>query len=133
MKSLKQFDLIKKRDSRGELFFLNLKKKIRFTIRRVYYIFNNNSTKPRGFHAHKKLKQLLICLKGSCTVILDDGHKKKKIFLNKNSRALLIDNKIWHEIYYREKNTILFVLASEIYKEFDYIRNYNLFLKKFKK
>ena len=123
----------KKKDLRGELFFLNFKEKINFNIKRIYYIFNNDSKKSRGFHAHKKLKQVMICLKGSCKILLDDGVTKRKILLKEKSKGLIIENKIWHEIDYLKKNSILLVLASDIYKEADYIRNYKVFLKHFKK
>jgi UDP-2-acetamido-3-amino-2,3-dideoxy-glucuronate N-acetyltransferase len=133
MNLIKKISIETKKDKRGELFFLNLKKKINFNIKRVYYIFNNNSKKSRGFHAHKNVKQMMICLKGSCQIILDNGNDKKKVLLKQKSRGLLILNKIWHEIHYLKKNSILLVLASDIYKESDYIRDYEVFLKKYKK
>ena len=83
----------------------------------------------RGFHAHKKLKQILICVHGSCKIHLDDGTETKEILLDKPYEGLYISNNMWREMYDFSSEAVLLVLASELYDESDYIRNYNDFIK----
>ena len=85
--------------------------------------------KQRGFHAHKKLQQMAICLNGSCSIILDNGKERKTIELSKPNEGLFIDPMIWHEIHNIATNTVVLVLASDYYDESDYIRVYDDFLK----
>ena len=87
----------------------------------------------RGFHAHIDLKQMAICVKGSCTFILDDGISRKEIKLNSPNQGLLIEGLIWREMHSFSPDCVLVVLASEHYDEDDYIRDYNTFLKETKK
>jgi dTDP-4-dehydrorhamnose 3,5-epimerase-like enzyme len=116
-------------DERGALSFfeIGVNKQIPFCVKRVYHLFNLNE-KTRGFHAHKQLKQLAICLSGSCSLVLDDGKERKTVELSKPNQGLLIDEMIWREIHNISSNTVLLVLASEYYDESDYIRNYDEFL-----
>ena len=86
----------------------------------------------RGFHAHKSLEQILVCIHGSCKILLDDGSSKKVIYLEKPYEGLYIPNNMWREMYDFSENAVLLVLASDIYKEEDYIRNYEDFLKMIK-
>ena len=116
-------------DSRGQLVALENDKEIPFKIKRVYYMFDTLSEVRRGFHAHKKLEQILICTSGSCKIHLDDGKETKEIILDKPFEGLYIKNNIWREMYGFSKDAVLMVLASEMYDESDYIRNYDEFLK----
>jgi dTDP-4-dehydrorhamnose 3,5-epimerase-like enzyme len=122
-------ELNRKVDSRGELVALEGLKDIPFTIKRVYYIYNVSNGKRRGFHAHKKLKQILICVHGQCKIHLDDGHSTAEVLLNKPYEGLYVDNNMWREMYDFSPDAVLLVLASELYDESDYIRDYNEFLK----
>lgn len=115
-------------DERGSLVALEELKNIPFEIKRVYYIYGVKDDLPRGFHAHKELQQVLICMNGSCKVLLDDGEKKEKVLLDKPSLGLLVDSMIWHEMYEFSNDCILMVLASDYYKESDYIRDYFTFV-----
>ncbi|MCO7051663.1 FdtA/QdtA family cupin domain-containing protein, partial [Proteus terrae] len=83
----------------------------------------------RGFHAHKKLKQLAICLKGSCDFIMDDGKKREKITLTSPDVGLIIDAMQWHEMHNFSEDCIILVLADDVYDESDYIRDYETFQK----
>ena len=83
----------------------------------------------RGFHAHKSLEQILICIHGSCKVLLDNGTEKKIVSLEKPYEGLYIANNMWREMYDFSEDAVLMVLASEYYKEEDYIRDYNEFLR----
>ena len=83
----------------------------------------------RGKHAHKKLEQILICIHGSCKIRLDNGIEKKVVNLEKPYEGLYISNDMWREMYDFSDDAVLMVLASELYDENDYIRNYDDFLK----
>jgi len=83
----------------------------------------------RGHHAHKSLEQILICIHGSCKILLDNGEEKKIVSLEKPYEGLYIKNNIWREMYDFSPDAVLMVLASDYYKEEDYIRNYEEFLK----
>lgn len=115
-------------DDRGQLVALEEGIDIPFCIKRVYYMYDTVKGVVRGKHAHKSLEQILICIHGSCKVLLDDGQEKKVVFLEKPYEGLYISNNIWREMYDFSEDAVLMVLASELYDEDDYIRNYDQFL-----
>lgn len=115
-------------DERGQLVALEEYKDIPFEIKRVYYIYETAEGVIRGRHAHKSLKQILICIHGSCKILLDDGYEKKEILLNNPCEGLYVSNVMWREMFDFSPDAVLMVLASEIYNESDYIRNYEEFL-----
>lgn len=115
-------------DERGSLVALEQSKNIPFDIKRVYYMFNTQKGIRRGFHAHKKLIQLAIAIKGSCKFLMDDGITKANIVLDNPASGLLIEPMIWHEMYDYSDDCVLLLLANDFYDESDYIRNYNDFL-----
>jgi len=122
-----------KGDERGSLIAIEEFKNIPFEIKRVYYIFNTKHNVRRGFHAHKNLKQVAICVKGSCKFLLDNGKERiDEIVLNKPNKGLLIEEMIWREMYDFSEDCVLLILASEFYDESDYIRDYEEFLRSFK-
>ena len=98
-----------------------------FEIKRVYYIFSVKETLRRGFHAHKKLKQLLVCVSGKCEILLDDGIGRSTIQVDSPSKGLLIEKPVWREMFNFSKDCVLLVLASELYREDDYIKSYTEF------
>ena len=116
-------------DSRGQLIAIEGKKDIPSDFKRVYYIYDTNSDVTRGCHAHRALKQLLICVHGSCKIRLDDGKESQIVLLDKPNEGILIYNTIWREMFDFSEDAVLLVLASEIYDEKDYIRDYQDFLK----
>ena len=116
-------------DDRGMLVALEEYKDIPFEIKRVYYMYDTKKNVHRGFHAHKSLEQILICIHGSCKVLLDNGTEKKIVQLEKPYEGLYIANNMWREMYDFSEDAVLMVLASEYYKEEDYIRDYNEFLR----
>ena len=81
------------------------------------------------FRSHKKLHQILICIHGSCKILLDNGEERKIISLEKSYEGLYVKNDMWREMYDFSEDAVLMVLASEYYDESDYIRNYDEFLK----
>lgn len=111
-------------DGRGDLIVLEAMKNIPFEIKRVYYLTNLNSKYPRGFHAHKKLEQVLICLQGTCRIVLDDGVECREFKLTSANQGLLLDKFFWREMHDFSDDCILMVLASDYYNESDYIRDY---------
>ena len=111
-------------DDRGNLVSLEENRNIPFDIKRVYYIFDNVVGVERGFHAHHNLKQVVICMHGECTFILDDGKTREEVLLNSKKQGLLIEGFIWREMKNFSPGAVLVVLASEHYDEKDYIRNY---------
>ena len=116
-------------DDRGSLIALEENYNTPFAIKRVYYIFETKSGVRRGYHAHKYLKQLAICISGSCSFLLDDGTTKKNILLDSPNKGLLIEGLVWREMYDFSEDCILLVIASEHFNEDDYIRDYDTFLK----
>lgn len=116
-------------DDRGQLVALEENKDIPFKIKRVYYMYDTGENVHRGFHAHKSLEQILICIHGSCKIKLDNGVEQKVIYLEKPYEGLYVSNNIWREMYDFSSDAVLMVLASDFYREEDYIRDYNEFLK----
>lgn len=115
-------------DARGGLISLEENKNIPFDIKRVYYIFDTKDGVARGFHAHKDLRQVAICVKGSCQFILDDGIERESVILNKPNIGLFISSMMWREMHDFSEDCVLMVLASNYYDEADYIRSYDEFL-----
>lgn len=116
-------------DERGSLVALEQANDVPFDIKRVYYMFNTQKEIRRGFHAHKQLVQLAIAVKGTCKFLMDDGHEKVNITLDNPATGLLIEPMVWHEMYDYSDDSVLLVLASDVYDESDYIRNYDDFMK----
>ena len=125
---VKKFIFEPKSDGRGELVAIEGNKDIPFEIKRVYYIYETGADIIRGKHAHKNLKQVLICVHGSCKIKLDNGKEQETILMDKPNEGIYIDNNIWREMFDFSKDGVLLVLASELYNESDYIRNYNEFI-----
>ena len=116
-------------DERGQLVALEECRDIPFEIKRVYYLYDTGENVTRGYHAHKNLKQILVCVKGSCKILLDNGKEKETVLLEKPYEGLYVTSNMWREMYDFSPDAVLLVLASELYNEDDYIRDYNEFLK----
>ena len=116
-------------DDRGSLVSLEDHKNIPFAIKRVYYLFNTKDEVRRGFHAHKKLKQLAIVLKGSCRFLLDNGSERIELLLDNPEQGLYIESFMWREMFDFSDDCVLLVLADSFYDEADYIRDYQEFKK----
>jgi len=115
-------------DDRGSLIALESNNQIPFDIHRVYYLYGTKPGVARGFHAHKKIKQLAVCIKGSCRFVMDDGSHKQEVILSTPDKGLLIDAMQWHEMYDFSDDCVLLVLANQPYDESDYIRDYSQFI-----
>ena len=116
-------------DERGQLIAIEEHKDIPFSIKRVYYMYDTGEGVVRGYHAHKKLQQILVCVHGSCKIRLDDGKEKKVVALERPYEGLYVSNAMWREMYDFSPDAVLMVFASELYDESDYIRDYEEFIK----
>lgn len=116
-------------DERGQLVALEAMKNIPFQIKRIYYMTGLDPQYPRGFHAHKQLKQVAVCLKGRCRFVLDNGSKREEVWLDTPAQGLFISEMVWREMHDFSDDCVLIVLASEYYAEDDYIRDYQQFNK----
>lgn len=113
-------------DTRGLLLPIEIEKGFGFKVERIYFLYE--STAPRGFHAHKELQQVVVAVKGSCNILLDDGVNRQEYFLNSINEAFFIDKVLWREMYNFSSDCVLLVAASQSYSEDDYIRDYQSFL-----
>ncbi|MGN1313964.1 MAG: sugar 3,4-ketoisomerase [Lachnospiraceae bacterium] len=120
-------------DERGQLVALEEYKDIPFEVKRIYYMYDTVEGVTRGCHAHKSLEQILICIHGSCKIRLDDGEETKIVPLEKPYEGLYLSNAVWREMFDFSPDAVLMVLASELYDEEDYIRDYQEFLEYVKK
>jgi dTDP-4-dehydrorhamnose 3,5-epimerase-like enzyme len=102
---------------------------IPFDIKRVYYLYDVPTGSERGGHAHKNLQQFLVALSGSFDVVLNDGKEEQIVILNKPFEGLLINSGIWRELRNFSSGSICLVVASEVYIEDDYIRDFDEFKK----
>ena len=125
---VKMVTLKKHGDDRGLLVAAEGGTEIPFDIKRVYYITNVSDNKRRGFHAHKALRHVMFCISGSCKVMLDDGSEKTDVLLDSPNEGLIIEPKIWHEMFDFSEGAVILVLASGHYDESDYMRNYDVFI-----
>jgi dTDP-4-dehydrorhamnose 3,5-epimerase-like enzyme len=115
-------------DKRGLLVALECNKSVPFDIKRVYYMCATEDGVSRGFHAHRNLKQIAVCLTGSCRFVLDNGKVKEEVILEGATNGLLIEDLMWREMHDFSSDCVLLVLASEHYDELDYIRDYDVFM-----
>jgi hypothetical protein len=125
-------DLPKISDPRGNLTFIEGAKHVPFSIRRVYYLYDVPGGAERGGHAHKEMHQLIIAMSGSFDVILDDGSEKKRFHLNRSYYGLYVCPMIWRELDNFSSGSVCLVLASNLYDESDYYRNYDIYLEALK-
>lgn len=124
----KIIELPKIGEPRGNLTFIEGKRHIPFDIKRVYYLYDVPGGAERGGHAHKDLHQLIIAMSGSFDMVLDDGKKKKRFHLNRSYYGLYVCPMVWREMDNFSSGAVCLVLASNLYDESDYYRNYDDFI-----
>jgi dTDP-4-dehydrorhamnose 3,5-epimerase-like enzyme len=124
---IKIIEIPKIHDTRGNLSVIE-GNVIPFEMKRVYYLYDVPSGAERGGHSHKVQQEFLIALSGSFTVVLNDGKEKKSITLNKPNQGLLIPNGIWRELENFSSGSVCLVIASEVFEEEDYIRDFETFI-----
>jgi hypothetical protein len=122
-------DLPKIMDVRGNLTFIESNQHIPFNIKRVYYLYDVPGGETRGGHAHKNLHQFIIAVNGSFDVILNNGQENKRFHMNRSYYGLYICPMTWRELDNFSSGSVCLVLASELFSDDDYIRDYNEFKK----
>jgi dTDP-4-dehydrorhamnose 3,5-epimerase-like enzyme len=120
----KMLELPKIQDPRGNLTLIEGQVHVPFDIARVYYLYDVPGGSERGGHAHKKLQQFIVAMSGSFDVVLDDGRDKKRVHLNRSYNGLYICPMIWRELDNFSSGSVCMVLASNLYDEDDYYRDY---------
>ncbi len=125
----KIIELPKISDPRGNLTFIEGGgRHVPFDIKRVYYLYDVPGGAERGGHGHKALHQLIIAMSGSFDVVLDDGYGKKRFSLNRSYYGLYVCPMIWRELDNFSSGSVCMVLASNLYDEEDYYREYDPFI-----
>jgi dTDP-4-dehydrorhamnose 3,5-epimerase-like enzyme len=122
-----KFDI--KGDERGLLVAYESARNIPFEIKRVFCIYHTKEGVARGQHSHYKTKQLLVAIHGSCKVSLDNGKEKKTYLLDNPDKGLLQKELIWGEMFDFSQDCVLMVFADDYYRNEDYIRNYDDFIR----
>ena len=115
-------------DRKGNLTVVENGVTLPFDVKRVYYLYDVPGGENRGAHAHKELEQLIIAASGSFTVTLDDGKCKRSFFLNRPYQGLYVKPGMWRDLVDFSSGAVCMVLASDIYKKEDYIRDYKDFI-----
>ncbi len=111
-------------DHRGWLTAMEEGKDIPFEVKRVYVIYGTLKEISRGFHAHRDLEQLAICVSGHCTFMTDDGQRRQEFILDTPNKGLYIKSMIWREMHHFSSDCVLVVLANRLYDPTDYVRDY---------
>lgn len=121
-------DFAPRGDERGSLIALEGGKDVPFDIRRAYYIFGTREGVSRGFHAHRRLQQLVVAVSGGCRLVVDDGRERAEVTLDRPDRGLLISGLVWREMHDFSADCVLLVLADRHFEPADYLRSYDDFL-----
>jgi hypothetical protein len=121
-------DLPKIQDARGNLTFIETERHIPFAIQRVFYLYDVPGGSVRAGHALRSCHQFIIAVSGSFDVVLDDGAERRRYPLNRSHYGLYVTPLTWREIDNFSSNAVCLVLASAVYNESDYYRDYESFL-----
>lgn len=116
-------------DRKGNLTVVENGITLSFDVKRVYYLYDVPGGESRGSHAHKELEQLVVAASGSFRVTLDDGKSKRTFYLNRPYQGLIIKPGLWRDLDDFSSGAVCMVLASDVYKAEDYIRDYQEFLR----
>jgi UDP-2-acetamido-3-amino-2,3-dideoxy-glucuronate N-acetyltransferase len=115
-------------DLRGALTFGEIEEHLPFQPKRFFVVYDVPSREVRGEHAHRELHEFLVCLKGTCSVALDDGQSRDEVVLDTPTVGLHLFPKLWRVHYKYSSDAMLLSLCSDVYKASDYIRDYDEFL-----
>lgn len=121
--------LLRVADIRGSLTVGEFERTIPFNAKRYFMVFDVPSIETRGEHAHRECHQFLICVRGSCSVVADDGFNRQEFLLDRQDLGIHIPPMIWGVQYKYSPDAVLLVFASHYYNEADYIRDYSEFQK----
>jgi hypothetical protein len=128
LQDCRTIELPKIHEARGNLTFIEGGRHVPFDIRRVYYLYDVPGGAERGGHAHRELSQLIVAMSGSFDVVLDDGSSRKRVHLNRSYQGLFVCPMIWRELDNLSSGSVCMVLASNLYDEADYFRDYDAFM-----
>ena len=120
--------LVRRGDERGSLVVAEAGRECPFPVARVYWVFGTREGVRRGFHAHKRTRQMAVCVAGACSFLMDDGTRREIIRMESPEQALMIEPGVWHEMFDFTGDCVLLVLADAPYEEADYLRDYDQFL-----
>ena len=129
LKECKLIELPKISDPRGNLTFIEGTKHIPFEIRRIYYLYDVPGGAHRAGHAHRTLHQVLVALSGSFDITVDNGFSQTKFHLNRSYQGLYIPAMVWRDIDNFSTGAVCLALASTVYDESEYYREYEIFLR----
>lgn len=115
-------------DIRGSLIFGEFQRAIPFDVKRYFLVFDVPSLETRGEHAHKECHQFLVCVRGRCSVVADDGRSRAEFTLDRPDLGLHLSPMVWATQYKYSSDAMLLVFASHYYDAKDYIRNYDDFI-----
>ena len=124
-------DLPKIFDPRGNLTVAESRKNVPFDVSRVYWVYDVPAGESRGGHAHKQCLEFIIAVSGSFHVTLDNGRERKTFLLNHPYQGLLVDTGVWRPLDDFSSGAVCLVLASDLFDETDYIRDYDEFLREY--
>lgn len=116
-------------DEYGSLVPIEESDTIPFGIKRVYYIYDVENGMRRGFHSHVNLEQVLVCVSGHVKILVKTPWEEEEILLDHPQKGLYIGPMVWREMFDFSEDAVLLVLASDHYKEEDYIRDYSKYEK----
>jgi dTDP-4-dehydrorhamnose 3,5-epimerase-like enzyme len=122
-------DIPKVIDITGTLGVIEFGEQIDFEVKRVFFLRNISKESTRGFHSHKSLKQLIICLNGTLSLMLDSGIEVETISMSPDSPAVYVDGRVWREMHNFSDDAVLLVLCDREYRFDEVIREYDKFKK----
>jgi len=114
-------------DQRGRVNFLELGKGLDFQPKRLFWLHHIAAGQWRGRHSHRETELVMVVMNGACRVHLDDGAMKETVTLDDPARALYIGTWVWHELTDFTLGTSVVVIASTLYNEAEYLRDYEAF------
>ena len=115
-------------DARGSVAVAQVGSQLPFIPRRVFFVYDVPSREVRGEHAHRKEEQLLVCVKGSCSLVVDDGKRREELLLDSPCRGVHLRPMVWGVQYKFSPDAVLAVAASNEYDPGEYVRDYEEFL-----
>lgn len=121
-------ELPKVSDPKGNLTFIEGERHVPFEIRRVYYTYDVPGGETRGGHSHRALEEFIVAASGSFDVVIDDGTERRRFSLNRSYYGLYVPTMMWRELENFSTGSVCLVLASDVYDEADYTREYGDFL-----
>ena len=116
-------------DARGKINFLQFDERLGFMPRRLFWLHDIAPGQWRGRHGHRESHLVTLVMNGSCRIHLDDGVGKQTVVLDDPGRALHIGPYVWHELTDFAPQTVILVIASTVYDEAEYLRDYDTFLR----